>query len=258
MQDLTVTLVQPDMVWEDKQANLDKYDHLLADEQGKADLVVLPEMFNTGFSMETEKLHETMEGPAMEWLYQKASQLDSVMMASLIIKENEHYYNRLVWMLPDGHYHTYDKKHLFTMAKEDQHFAPGSTQLQVELNGWKIRPIVCFDLRFPVWLRNTEEYDLMVVNANWPKRRGNHWTSLLHARAIENQAYSVGVNRVGKDGNDVYYSGDSMVVDPLGEPLLHLKHNEQVSRITLHYDEIKRVRRYMPFLKERDAFEFKQ
>lgn len=253
MQYLKVTLVQPDIIWEDQKANLEKYDSLLED-ANKPDVVVLPEMFNTGFSMKAPELAQPMDGKAVQWMANKANQLDAVIMASLIIEEDNLYYNRLIWMEPGGGYQTYDKRHLFSMTEEPKHFTPGQDKLVLSWKGWTICPMVCFDLRFPVWIRNVEEYDCFIVNANWPDRRSNHWRTFLQARAVENQVYTIGVNRVGKDGNDVYFSGDSMVVDPLGEPRLHLKHSEQVTNFTMDYEEITKTRRYMPFLKEMDAF----
>ncbi len=253
MQDLNVSLVQPDIAWENKSANLEKYDNLLK-EVINPDVVVLPEMFNTGFSMKAPDLAESMDGQSIEWLAEKAKRLQSVVMGSLIIEERGNYYNRLVWMQPDGQRHTYDKRHLFSMTEEPKYFTPGKAKLIVEWKGWKICPMVCFDLRFPVWIRNAEEYDCFIVNANWPERRSNHWRTFLQSRAIENQVYCIGVNRVGKDGNEVYFCGDSMVVDPLGEPRVHTKHSEQVLNYTLDYEEIRKIRRYMPFLKERDQF----
>ncbi len=254
MQNLKVTLVQPDIIWEDKSANLEKYEALLK-EANSPDVVVLPEMFNTGFSMNAKELAEKTEGQSVKWLADKAGSIDAAVMASLIVEDEGLFYNRLVWMQPDGHYQTYDKRHLFSMTEEPKHFTPGKRKLILDWRGWKICPMVCFDLRFPVWNRNVEEYDCFIVNANWPQRRSNHWRTLLQARAIENQVFCVGVNRVGKDGNEVYFCGDSMVVDPLGEPRVHLKHNEQVINVEMDYEEITKTRRYMPFLRERDHFE---
>lgn len=254
MQNLNVTLVQADIAWEDRDANLAKYDQLL-ENIGNTDLVVLPEMFNTGFTMNPKNLWEDMEGPSVKWLQDKAAQLDAVVMASLIIQEEARYYNRLLWVNPDKSYSTYDKRHLFTMTEEPKHFTPGSQRLITEHQGWKFMPVVCFDLRFPVWLRNKEHYDCLIVNANWPEKRSPHWQTLLKARAIENQCYVIGVNRVGKDGNNVNFSGDSMAVNPMGDALIHMKHTKQVVQIDLPYESITKTRRHMPFLDAMDGFE---
>ena len=251
---LTVSLIQRDIQWEAKPDNLRAYERLLAQVQ-QPDLIVLPEMFNTGFTMNAAGMAEPMDGEGVQWLKSRAAEHQAVLMVSMIIAENGHYYNRLIWMPPDGQYQTYDKRHLFSMTEEPKHFTPGQEQLRVQLNGWKLCPVVCFDLRFPEWLRNQDAYDLLLVNANWPEKRAHHWRTLLQARAIENQCYVVGVNRVGEDGNKVPFSGDSMVVDPVGEPLTHLRYTEQVSTITLDPEKLTKTRRHMPFLQEQDGFQ---
>lgn len=253
MQDLKVTIVQPDIVWEDKKANLSKYSQLL-DKEENTDLIVLPEMFPTGFSMEPEKLFDEPEDETLAWMQQLASQKKAVVTGSVIVNENNNFFNRLYWVRSDGSYETYDKKHLFSMANEQDHYSSGQKKLIVSLKEWKICPMVCYDLRFPVWIRNKEDYDLLVFVANWPERRVAHWIKLLQARAIENQCYVVGVNRVGNDGNGIYHSGDSIIVDPMGEERVHVKHNEQVVTLSLTYDPITKIRKYMPFLQDRDEF----
>lgn len=257
MQALNVTLVQADILWEDKKANLRKLENLLAPEKGKTDLVVLPEMFSTGFTMNSVSYAEDPGGSTLVWMQEQAEKLRSVVTGSFIVKEGAHYFNRLHWVLPGGEYKTYDKKHLFSMAGEDKHFTGGNEKLLVDLKGWKMCPMVCFDLRFPVWVRNKEDYDGLIFIANWPQKRINHWHNLLIARSIENQCYTIGLNRVGKDGNGICHNGSSMVVDPVGEKLLQIQHVEQVSKIALDYDTVTKTRRHMPFLKDRDLFTLK-
>ncbi len=254
MSALTVSLIQRDIAWESKAENLQVYDQLLQQVQ-QPDLIVLPEMFNTGFTMNAAAMAEPMDGEGVQWLQSRAATYQAVLMASLIIEEGGHYYNRLIWMPPDGQYQTYDKRHLFSMTEEPRHFTPGQSQLRVQLKGWKLCPVVCFDLRFPEWLRNQDYYDALLVNANWPEKRAHHWKTLLQARALENQCYVVGVNRVGEDGNKVPFSGDSMVVDPVGEPLTHLRYTEQVTTITLEGEKLTKTRRHMPFLQEQDGYQ---
>jgi omega-amidase len=220
MQDLTISLVQSSLVWEDPKANLEAFGKKLQS-LPQTDLVLLPEMFNTGFTMDTKKNAETMEGPCISWMKDAARRYNCVICGSMIIRENNKYFNRLVWMRSDGSYCKYDKKHLFRMGGEQLFFSPGNEKLIVEIKGWKVMPLVCYDLRFPVWSHNTFSghdyaYDLLIYVANWPAVRSLAWRSLLRARAIENMAYAVGLNRTGTDGKGVEHSGDSMVVAPDG------------------------------------------
>jgi predicted amidohydrolase len=217
---------------------------------------VLPEMFSTGFTMNAEKLAEPMEGKTMKWMHKAAAQNKCVITGSIVIKENGKYYNRLIWMRQDGSYEQYDKRHLFALGKEDEVYTAGDKKLIVDLNGWKICPMICYDLRFPVWLRNVNsDYDLLLFVANWPERRIAHWRALLNARAIENQAYVVGVNRIGHDGNEIYHSGDSTCVDPNGNVLYHKKDEEDRYTLTVLSNEVSKTRRAMPFLKDADKFD---
>lgn len=217
MQDLTVTFVQTELSWEDISANLAHLDKELNAINNPTDLIILPEMFSTGFSMQPAGLAESMQGNSVSWMLNKAKEKDADIMGSLMIEEKGHYYNRLVWTKPDGSLYTYDKKHLFRMSGEDKIYTAGNHRLTVELMGWRIRPFICYDLRFPVWMRNSvTPYDLAVVVANWPASREIHWQTLLRARAIENQAYIIGVNRVGEDGNGIEYNGYSCVIDYQG------------------------------------------
>ena len=215
---LKITTFQTYLFWENIDKNLQYLGLRLTSIREATDLIVLPEMFSTGFSMNPDKFAEKMNGKSMKWMHEQAKKYKCVVTGSLIIKEKNNNYNRLIWMRPNGTFEYYDKRHLFGLGEEDHHYKAGTKKLFVELKGWKICPVICYDLRFPVWLRNTnQEYDMLLIVANWPERRSLHWRSLIPARAIENQAFVVGVNRVGHDGNEVYHSGDSMCIDPNGK-----------------------------------------
>lgn len=226
--------------------------------QEKTEIIILPEMFSTGFSMKPELLAEDMNGETVAWMKRIAKEKRVILTGSVIIKENDHYYNRLIWMLPNGEYGVYDKRHCFAYAGEDEHYTSGGKRLIASVKGWKINLLICYDLRFPVWARQqtqeTPEYDLLIYVANWPERRNHAWKTLLQARAIENQSYVVGVNRVGNDGNDIYHCGDSMVVGPLGEALYHKQHDEDIFTITLQKESLEEVRTKFPFWKDADGF----
>lgn len=224
------------------------------------ELVVLPEMFSTGFSMKPKQLAETMDGETISWMKRIAASRKIILAGSVIIEAEGNYYNRLVWMLPNGQYGYYDKRHRFAFAGEDEHYTAGNRRLVAQVNGWKVNLLICYDLRFPVWARQQvqdgqPEYDLLLYVANWPQRRSHAWQTLLQARAIENQCYVVGVNRVGHDGNDIYHSGDSMVIDPLGQVLYHKVDDEDVFTITLHKGNLEEVRSKFPFWKDGDTFQ---
>lgn len=233
---------------------------------GRTEIVVLPEMFSTGFSMNPEKLAEKMDGETVAWMKRVAVQKKITLTGSVIIEEDRNYYNRLIWMLPNGESGIYDKRHCFGYAKEDQFYTAGSKRLIASVKGWKINLQICYDLRFPVWARqnssvaeqsngDSPEYDLVVYVANWPEKRIHAWKTLLQARAIENQSYVVGVNRVGEDGNGIQYSGESMVVDPLGEVLYTKKNEEDIFTISLEKDHLNEIREKFPFLKDADSFQ---
>ena len=259
MSTLTITTIQSNLIWEDKAANLRMLEQKITSIQEKTEIVVLPEMFNTGFSMRPEVLAETMQGETIEWMKRVSRENGIVLTGSLMIEESGNYYNRLVWMLPNGQYGHYDKRHLFAFGEEDKHYSPGNKRLIASVKGWKINLQVCYDLRFPVWARqkNTEagaEYDLLIYVANWPERRNHAWKTLLCARAIENQCYVVGVNRVGSDGNNVYHSGNSLVIDPLGQVLYHMADEEDVNTIMLQKEMLEDVRTKFPFWKDADDF----
>ena len=256
MDNLKITTFQAYLFWENVERNLNNITLKLSGIREKTDLIILPEMFSTGFSMEAAKLAEPMNGKTMQWMQKIAVLYDCVITGSIIIKDDEKYYNRLIWMRQDGTYEYYDKRHLFAMGKEHQTYTPGDKKLIVELKGWKICPMICYDLRFPVWLRNVElEYDLLILVANWPEKRIAHWRALLTARAIENQAYVIGVNRVGHDGNEVYHSGDSTCIDPVGNSVYYKRDEEDLYTFTILAEEVKKVRKALPFLKDADQFE---
>lgn len=262
MSTLTISTIQANLKWEDKNANLQMLEEQINELYQKTEIVVLPEMFSTGFSMKTKELAEPMNGPTVEWMKRISAQNRIILTGSLIIEENEHYYNRLIWMMPNGEFGYYDKRHLFAFGDEDKHYAQGNKRLITSVKGWKLNMQVCYDLRFPVWARqsplkdgnSTYEYDVLIYVANWPERRSHAWKTLLCARAIENQCYVIGVNRVGKDGNDIYHSGNSLVIDPLGEVLYHMADEEDVFTITLQKERLEEVRTKFPFLRDGDGF----
>ncbi len=249
---MNITLVQTQLHWENIEANLEMFSQKLQN-LPKTDLIILPEMFTTGFSMNAAALAEPMDhSTAIQWMKEQAEKHQAVITGSLIIQENGKYYNRLIWMRPDGSFEQYDKKHLFTMAKEEETYTAGEEKVILEYMGFKICPFICYDLRFPVWNRNTEDYDLAIYVANWPDKRSYHWRSLLTARAIENQCYVAAVNRVGEDGKGFYYSGHSSLIDPAGEILYQKADEEAIFQTTLSLTHLKEVREKLPFLKDRD------
>lgn len=279
MSTLTITTVQTKLHWEDKAANLQMLQEKIFSISEKTEIIVLPEMFSTGFSMKPGTLAEKMEGNTVNWMKKIAAEKKIILTGSIIIKESapspleraggEVYFNRLIWMLPNGQYGVYDKRHRFAFAGEDDHYTAGTKRLIASVKGWKINLQVCYDLRFPVWARQTSpsnslskgegelmtpEYDVLIYVANWPERRNTAWKTLLQARAIENQCYVVGVNRVGNDGNAIYHSGDSMVIDPSGEILYHKKDEEDIFTITLSKDHLQSIREKFPFWRDGDDF----
>jgi omega-amidase len=267
MSTLTITTIQTHLHWEDKSANLKMLEQKISNIKEKTEIVVLPEMFSTGFSMKPELLFETMEGETVQWMKRTAAEKKIILTGSLIIKEDNNYYNRLIWMQPNGQYGVYDKRHCFAFAGEDDHYNAGTKRLIASVKGWKINLQVCYDLRFPVWSRQTPlphamerglggegEYDILIYVANWPERRIHAWKILLQARAIENQCYVVGVNRVGDDGNNIHYNGESMIVDPLGEVLYTKKDEEDIFTIAIDKTHLQTVREKFPFLKDADYF----
>jgi omega-amidase len=252
---LNITLVQPDIVWENKEANLKQYEQFIQGIEEKKEIIVLPEMFTTGFSMNTGDLAEKMDGPTVQWMKELSRQHRCILTGSLIIEEGDSYYNRLLWVQPDGVVYHYDKRHLFAYADEHNHFTPGDKRLIVSVKGFRICPMVCYDLRFPVWSRNKdEEYDVLLYVANWPERRNLAWRTLLQARAIENLSYVVGVNRVGSDFKGLNYTGDSAVYGPLGEKILEVSNEPAIRTITLEKDLVMNTRVQLPFLNDADNF----
>lgn len=259
MSSLTLTIIQTDLSWENKAANLQRLKEKIEAMDERTEIVVLPEMFSTGFTMVPELFAETMAGETVAWMKEMAENNKIIITGSLIIEEDGQYFNRLIWMLPNGQTGHYDKRHLFGYGDEDKHYTPGNKRLIASVKGWRINLQVCYDLRFPVWSRQQyvsmeSEYDLLIYVANWPERRSHAWKTLLCARAIENQCFVAGVNRVGKDNKNVYYSGDSLVIDPLGQVLYHMPDAEDVFTITLQKEEVDKVRTQFPFWKDADAF----
>jgi omega-amidase len=263
MKDLVITLIQTELHWENPVENRKMFSQKI-DAVEKTDLIILPEMFGTGFTMNAAHVAEDMQGPTVNWMRERAAEKSACICGSLVIKEKNQYYNRLIWMRADGSCETYDKRHLFRYANEQDHYQSGSHKLIVELNGWKICPLVCYDLRFPVWSRNTWEqksgdltaaYDLLIYVANWPERRNYPWKTLLAARAIENQAYVAGVNRVGNDNQQVSHSGDSALLNFKGEILSHFPAGKSaVETLTLSSQELFEFRKSFPVGMDADKF----
>ena len=259
MSSLTLTIIQTDIVFENKAANLQLLKAKIKAIEKRTEIVVLPEMFSTGFSMQPELFAEPMEGDTVKWMKEIAADNKIIITGSIIVKEKGNYFNRLIWMLPNGQSGYYDKRHLFAYGEEDKHYTAGNKRLIASVKGWKINLQICYDLRFPVWSRqqNTaaqSEYDLLIYVANWPEKRSHAWKTLLCARAIENQCFVVGVNRVGKDDKNIYHSGNSLIIDPLGQILYHKDDEEDVFTITLQKEDADKVRTQFPFWKDADAF----
>lgn len=256
MQNLTISIIQSDLVWEDVAANLKAFTKKIKAVK-QSDLIVLPETFSTAFSMNSEHLAEPMNGKTMTWMATMAKEKNTVLAGSAILRENDHIFNRFIWMRPDGSFDKYDKRHLFRMGDEHNHFTAGSERLIVELKGWKICPQICYDLRFPVWSRNKkQEYDLLLYIANWPEVRIPAWEKLLYARAIENQCYVAGVNRIGIDGNGVNCSGNSMLIDSKGELIWKAKDlEEETKTVKVSLDDLNGFRKKFPVGMDADEFE---
>jgi len=288
MSTLTITTIQTDLSWEDKEANLGRLEEKINGIREHTEVIVLPEMFSTGFSMDPGALAESMDGPSVNWMKKMAARKRCILTGSLIIAEEGNYFNRLIWMLPNGEYGYYDKRHRFAYAGEDEKYEAGDKRLIASVKGWKVHLLVCYDLRFPVWSRQRPpvsrspgidspqdspkdlslpesasgvspalEYDLIIYVANWPERRTHAWKTLLQARAIENQSFVVGVNRIGNDGNAIRHSGDSMIVGPLGEILYHAPEKEDIFTATLRKDQLEEARTRFPFWKDADQFSIK-
>ncbi|QDK83549.1 amidohydrolase [Spirosoma sp. KCTC 42546] len=257
---MNITLLQTELYWHDPVANRAMLEERIFNLAEPTDLIVLPEMFTTGFTMEAQAVAEPMNLTTFRWMKQMAAQTGAVVTGSYVIQEKRGYFNRLIWMQPDGQFDTYDKRHLFRMAGEDKVYTAGTRRIIKEWKGWRICPLVCYDLRFPVWSRNRQadstdfEYDLLLYVANWPSVRRNPWNILLQARAIENLSYVAGVNRVGTDHTGHLYSGDSAVIDFKGDVLFRHSDTEMVHQQTLSLDELRAFRTKFPANLDADSF----
>jgi omega-amidase len=262
MDPLRITYIQTALYWQDAERNLAHFTEKVRAIEDLTDLIVLPEMFTTGFTMLPATCAETHGGPGLQWMQHMAGEKHCVVTGSIAVKDQGSYYNRLYWVNPDGSYQFYNKRHLFRMANEQKHYTAGQEKLIMELKGWKICPLVCYDLRFPVWSRNrlvkdtdTPTYDVLLYVANWPEVRVYPWKQLLVARAIENQCYVAGVNRIGEDGNGIAHSGDSAILSPKGELMSHLNtHQESIETVALNYTSLQDFRKAFPVMLDADDF----
>lgn len=255
MDKLNIALVQTSIYWEDVSKNLEHFGRKIRAIKDQADLIILPEMATTGFSMNPEKLAEGTDGRTVRWLMQLSSEVQCIIIGSFIMHEKKRYYNRLIWMEPSGEFFCYDKRHLFRMDNEHNNYTPGNYRLIKQIGSWRIMPLICYDLRFPVWSRNRNEYDLLVYIANWPASRRDVWQTLLKARALENQAYVVGLNRIGSDGNAISYAGDSVVINPRGVTVSKMKPFEDSTEIvTVSLKELQEFRDRFPVCLDGDDF----
>lgn len=258
MSNLNVIGIQTQLYWEDIDQNLKHFDQLvdqsITSVDQNIDLIIFPEMFSTGFSMKPQNLAEPIDGKVVQWMIRKAKETNAVLTGSLIIEEDGKYYNRLFWIEPNGHIETYNKRHLFRLANEQDVYTGGEERKIVEYKGWRILLNICYDLRFPVWSRNQNDYDLMIYVANWPERRNTAWKSLLQARAIENQAYCIGINRIGDDGNGIYHSGDSSIIEYDGAIKLQVADKERLLFHTLSKENLDTFRAQFPFHMDADQF----
>lgn len=252
---LNVALIQSHLIWENALQNRINFEDKINSIEQNVDLIILPEMFNSGFTMNASEVAETMDGDTVQWMKDMAKLKHTAITGSLVIKENDKYYNRLLFIESDGSTHSYDKRHTFTLAGEHEVYEAGVEKLTLDYKGWKICPLICYDLRFPVWARNKEDYDLLIYVANWPKVRVDAWDTLLKARAIENMSYCIGVNRVGLDGNNYEYTGHSGAYDVLGKRIDTIPDGkESVELITLDKSHIRHYRNKLNFLNDRDTF----
>ncbi len=258
---LKIAIIQTDLIWENPERNRQLFSEKIESISENVDLIVLPEMFTTGFTMHPEKVAETMDGKTIVWMKKLAKKNNTAITGSLIIKDKleseseDNYYNRLVFMSPSGNIQTYDKRHTFTLAGEDKVYTAGHKKLIVDYKGWKICPLICYDLRFPVWSRNNNDYDILLYVANWPKPRIAAWSTLLRARAIENMSYCLGVNRIGTDDNRNEYSGNSAAYDALGEPISTIQpYENKIEIISISKKQLLKTRQKFQFLEDRDRF----
>ena len=252
---MNIGMFQFDIIWENPSKNMQKIEAALEGVEGQLDVLVLPEMFNTGFSMNVNKNAEKVTGSTVNWLLELSLRHKLVVIGSVIIEEDGKYHNRCLVVFPDGKISYYDKRHLFSYGKEDLSFTAGDQKLVIDVNGWKLCPLICYDLRFPVWSRNNEEYDVLLYLANWPEARALAWTSLLRARSIENLAYTIGVNRVGEDSNGLKYKGDSQCFDYEGNLMMGMKGHEALQVVQLDRGSMKYFRSKYKFYQDRDRFQ---
>jgi len=258
MQHLNIAMIQAELVWQNAELNRKNFSEKINLIKEQVDLIILPEMFSTGFTMHPREISETMRGETVRWMQKTASEKNTAIAGSVVISEDDNYYNRFLFVHPSGEINFYDKRHLFTLAGEDKVYESGKEKLIVNYKGWKICPLICYDLRFPVWARNDEDYDLLIYVANWPKIRIASWDTLLKARAIENMCYTIGVNRVGVDANNYEYSGHSAAYNSLGEQVAETHENiEETVIFTLDKSHISEIRNKLGFLNDRDFFEIK-
>ncbi len=250
---LRTALVQTSLIWEDPGRNINRFTELLRSVVD-SDLIILPEMFSTGFTMEPHKIPQHWQEKTIEWMQEQAVRSNSAITGSIIAQENGKYYNRLYFVHPNGEISTYDKRHTFTLSGEDKFYARGSEKVIIAYKGFRICPMICYDLRFPVWSRNTENYDVLLYVANWPQARINAWDTLLKARAIENMVYTIGVNRVGSDNNELQYNGHSGVYDALGEALVFAEYDDTILTAELNKAHLQSTREKLKFLEDRDTF----
>ncbi len=258
MDNLIITIIQTNLFWENSDKNIAHFDAKINAISEPTDIVVLPEMFTTGFTMNPKLLAEEHGGVGLQWMIKKAKEKKCVIVGSISVKENNKFYNRLYWVNPNGNYEFYDKRHLFKLGNEHQYYTPGNKKNIIDYKGWKICPLICYDLRFPVWSRNRKDntYDVLIYVANWPEVRAYPWKQLLIARAIENQAYVAGVNRIGDDGNAISHSGDSCVINPRGELINAIQaHQDKTETISLSYAFLEDYRKAFPVLLDADEFD---
>ena len=255
MQPLSITLIQTPLHWHDAAANRALFDDWFEQVPQSSQLVVLPEMFGSGFTMESGSVAESMAGPTVHWLKEKSREMDKTLCGSLVIEENGDFFNRFLWVQPDGGLATYDKRHLFRMADEQKHYQSGGKHILVELGEWRVCPLICYDLRFPVWFRNRGNYELLLCVANWPGARQVAWNALLKARAIENLCYAVGVNRVGTDGNGVSYRGGTSAYDYEGGVLLEVYDDPCLHTVTFDGEALNQYRKTFPAWRDADQFD---
>lgn len=254
---MKTALIQTHLIWENPEANRKHFEQKINSINEEIDLIVLPEMFTTGFTMNPGKVAEAMDGETVLWLQSLAKAKNTAITGSVIIRENDNFYNRLLFVFPTGEIQYYDKRHLFTLAGEDEIYTSGKEKLIIEYKGFKICPLICYDLRFPVFSRNTDNYDILIYVASWPKVRTNAWDILLKARSVENMCYTIGVNRIGTDNNNHEYIGHSQVVDFLGNYTIEPSENEGVFIVDLDKNQLLETRKKLGFLNDKDTFEIR-